>query len=201
MFALVLAMVTLQNSAPDASATPSSAIASKLPGASQATGLQSSTDPSSGFGNITVTVGCTYGAPRLGPSLLGDATDLSRTFGAPACTDTAPLGFGSNPAAFEGGAFRLGGPLGYVPFYQFSSPNVGRPSFAPLAIEPASHASDTASTFTLPSRSAGPRILDHLSLPAEFRGSAGPLTISGGPSTVRGANTPLQPRRPVPKTH
>ncbi len=200
MFALVLAMVTLQNSAPDASATPSSAIASKLPGASQATGLQSSTDNNAGFGNITVTAGCTYGAPRLGPSLLGDATDLTRTFSAPACTDPSPLGFGANSAAFGTGAFRLGGPLGYAPLYQFSSPTVQHPAFAPLAIEPAFRASETASTFTLPTRST-PRILEHLSLPAEFRGSAGPLTISSGPSTtVRGAST-LQPRRPVPKTH
>ena len=198
MFALVLAMVTLQNSAPDATTTPSSAIASKLPGAAQATGLQS-TDTTSGFGNITVTAGCTYGAPRLGPSLLGDATDLSRTFSAPACTGASPLGFGANPAAFGTGAFGLGGPLGYVPLYQFSSPTVGHPAFAPLAIEPATRASETASTFTLPVRST-PRILDHLSLPAEFRGSAGPLTISSGPSTVRGAST-VQPRRPVPKTH
>jgi hypothetical protein len=185
MFALVLAMVTLQNSAPDASATPSSAIASKLPGASQATGLQSS-DTNAGFGNITVTAGCTYGAPRLGPSLLGDATDLTRTFSAPACTDAAPLGFG------------MGGPLGYVPLYVFSSPTVGRSTFAPLSIEPASRASETASTFTLPSRSSE-RILDHLALPSEFRGGAGPLTVATG-STLRAAqSSPV--RHEVTKPH
>jgi hypothetical protein len=189
MFALVLAMVTLQNSAPDASATPASAIASKLPGASQATGLQS-TGTSSGFGNITVTAGCTYGAPRLGPSLLGDASDLTRTFSAPACTDAAPLGFGT-------GALGLGGPLGYVPLYRFSSPTVARSTFAPLSIEPASRASETASTFTLPTRSSE-RILDHLALPSEFRGSAGPLTISSGSAALKSA---VEPRRPEPKRH
>jgi hypothetical protein len=195
MFALVLAMVTLQNSAPDASSTPSSAIASKLPGASQAAGLQSS-EGSQGFGNITVTAGCTYGAPRLGPSLLGDASDLTRTFSAPACTDASPLGFGPNAgAAFESGAYGLGGPLGYVPLYRFSAPTVVRSTFAPLAIEPGSRASETAATFTLPSRSSA-RILDHFALPSEFNGGAGPLTIATG-STLRSS----QPHRPVPKPH
>jgi len=190
MFALVLAMVTLQNSAPDASATPSSAIASKLPGASQATGLQS-TDTPSGFGNITVTAGCTYGAPRLGPSLANDLGDLTRTFSAPTCTDTSPLGIGSG--AFGPSAYVLGGPLGNSPFYRFASPsNVSR-TFAPLELDSASRASATAATFTLPARS-GPRILDHLSLPSEFNGGAGPLTIATG-STLRSS----QPHRPVPK--
>jgi hypothetical protein len=183
-------MVTLQNSAPDASATPSSAIASKLPGASQATGLQS-TDTTSGFGNITVTAGCTYGAPRLGPSLANDLSDLTRTFSAPACTDATPLGVGSG--AFGPSAYRIGGPLGNSPFYRFASPsNVSR-TFAPLEIESASRASSTAATFTLPARS-GARVLEHFALPSEFSGSAGPLTIATG-STLRTS----QPHRPVQK--
>jgi hypothetical protein len=190
MFALVLAMVTLQNSAPDASSTPSSAIASKLPGASQATGLQS-TDTASGFGNITVTAGCTYGAPRLGPSLANDLGDLTRTFSAPACTDASSLGMGSG--SFGTSAYVLGGPLGYSPFYRFASPsNVSR-AFAPLEIESASRASATAATFTLPARSNA-RVLEHFALPAEFSGGAGPLTIATG-STLRTS----QPHRPVPK--
>ncbi len=188
MFALVLAMVTLQNSAPDASATPSSAIASKLPGAPQTTGLQS-TDTASGFGNITVTAGCTYGAPRLGPSLANDLGDLTRTFSAPQCTDATPIGLG----AFGPSAYVLGGPLGNSPFYRFASPsNVSR-TFAPLEIESPSRAPATAATFTLPARPSA-RVLEHFALPSEFSGGAGPLTIATG-STLR----TIQPRRPVPK--
>lgn len=185
MLEIVLAMVTLSNTAPDSVATPSAAISSRLPGAASATGLQGQgLDTSAGFGSVTVNVGCSYGAPRLGPAYINDIAGLTRTLSTPACADAAPMTFG-NP---------LTGPLGFVPFYRFSqSPlTIAQPS---AQLDLPMRDVDTASTFTLPARSSV-RILDHFKLPAEFRGGVGNATISTDSPTRA-----IAPRRASAKPH
>jgi hypothetical protein len=164
MFALVLAMVTLTNAAPDAVATPSSAIANRLPGSASATGL-APLDTTSPLGSITVTTGCSYGSQRLGQAYPTDFADLTRTPSAPACDDQTSSGFGT------------GLPLsaGYVPLYGFVRPTFDNARDGSTA--------STVSTFTLPARMSF-RPFPHVAQPTDFRASAGPATAARG-ATVR----------------
>jgi hypothetical protein len=154
MLAFVFAMITLQNVAPDPADTPAASLSQRLTGSAPASGFDGLDDTPS-LGGATLIVGCTYGTPRLGPSLFTDASDLSRAFSAPECANAAPASMFS--------------PVGFVPaalvfaptFYRFDAPAIAAPQ---------------TTTFSLPASTVKHYSLQQLALPTEFRGGAGRAT-------------------------
>lgn len=166
MLALVFAMVTLQNAAPDPVTTPSASIGQRLTGQAPASPFDSS--DSAGFGNLTITAGCTYGNGRLGTSFYNDAADLTRTLTEPQCTDDAlPSAFGSSFV-----------PVGFAPSAYVWS-RVLAPSSAagvPVGLQTTSLRS-TSPTFSNGSDGASTTyVLQRLTLPKEFTTPVEPVT-------------------------
>jgi hypothetical protein len=157
MFGLVFAMITLQNAAPDPQTTAPPSLASRLTGGASGTGLQG-LDTTSPFGDMTVTVGCTYGAPRLTQDLVTDATSLTRTLSSPQCDDTPS--YASLPALIPAS-------------YAFQRPAFTTPAF-----------SKPETTFTLPAPPARSFAIQHLTLPADLTGSLGKATITSSATTT-----------------
>ena len=186
MLVIVFAMITLQNADPTPATTPAASIGQRLTGQASGTGLQG-LDTSSPLGDVTITAGCTYGAPRLGPSLFGDASDLTRTFTQPQCADQsagllAPLPL--NFAAF-------GPPAG---FYT-------APLQTPLLHMPAS--AGVTTTFTLPASPTRSYTLQHLALPQEFNGGVGTtgLQVHASVPATAAATTHTVPLRRTQQPH
>ncbi len=151
---LVLAMITLQSVPPDAVATPAASIGDRLTGRNASDSL--APGDAAGFGQVSLTVGCTYGTPHLGQALFSDVAALSRTFEAPACANT------TDPAPFAGTALA---PLGFYEGLRtnalFAPPVlvVPEPSFTQMHFG-GSHA----------------YVIDRLAIPAEMTAGAGPAS-------------------------
>jgi hypothetical protein len=174
----VFAMVTLQSAPPDPAATaPAVSLGQRLMGQ---TGLNSSnpltSGDSNGFGDLTITVGCTYGAPRLGGSLFADATGLTRTLTQPECTNDI-----SSP---EFGA-------AFVPAYlAWHRTLISAPAAGPVFLE-------TAAATTRPIRGVSENsygatnsyVLRHLILPKEFTAPVSPPSEIHAPAPVRAVRT------------
>jgi hypothetical protein len=176
MMTLVLAMITLQSVPPEAVATPAASIGDRLTGRN-ATDSLAPGDPAS-FGQVSLTVGCTYGTPHLGPALLSDVAALSRTFDAPACSNA------TGPASFAGTALV---PLG---FYEGLRTNA--PFAAPVltVTEP--------SSFTQMHVGSHPYVIDRLALPAEMTAGAGPASAFHVHAPVHSIPVRRVPVRPAP---
>lgn len=171
MIAFVLAMITLQSAAPDPTVTPAASIGDRLTGRNTVDTL--APGGSAAFDNVTVTVGCSYGTPRLGPALFSDATALARTFDTPACASA------TDPAAFAGTAlvpFGLTNGFGTNALVSTLGPGI--------ASEPVLRETGPAlSTAQL----GGSRsyVLDRLALPAEMTAPVGPVTAIHAQSPSR----------------
>jgi len=184
MLALVFAMVILQNAAPDPATTPAASIGQRLTGQAPTSPFDSS--DSAGFGNLTITAGCTYGNGRLGPSLYNDAADLTRTLTQPECTDDAlPSAFGTSfaPSAFAPAAYlwsrALSSPAGVPITLQTTQSHASSPTFTNLA-----HGASTT------------YVLQRLTLPKEFTTPVEPATAFHATSATRAVAPRRQPATP-----
>jgi hypothetical protein len=174
MLALVFAMITLQNAAPDPVTTPAASIGQRLTGQAPSSPFDSS--DSAGFGNLTITAGCTYGNGRLGPSFYNDAADLTRTLTQPECTDDAlPPTFGT---AFV--------PAGFAPS-AFAWSRVSAPSSAagqPVSLTTTSLRSGAPSFSNISEGAKTTYVLQRLTLPKEFTTPVGPVTAFHATSPI-----------------
>jgi hypothetical protein len=185
MIALVVAMIVLQNTDPTPVVTPAASIGQRLTGSSPASSLQG-LDTTSPFGDTTIAVGCTYGAPRLGPSLFSDANELARSATMANCTDPAGQSF-SSPLAYSGPAFVT----------------LGRPGFAPTALSTVGEP-NAPTTFSMNPRPGRSFAIQHLVVPTELRGSAGSPTTAQFHATTTATHAPTGTstvHRSVPVTH
>jgi hypothetical protein len=180
MLAIVFAMITLQNAAPDPTATAAASIGQRLTGQAPATGLLQGIDTTSPLGDMKVTVGCTYGAPRLGSNLLSDTTDLTRFSEAPC-----------DPSSQANLVPGLGAPTGFA-FYQ------------PLLLAPRAGTPGTAGAFALPSsftmdrQPARSYAIQHLALPREMTGGFGTTALqvhASGPAGSTLDRRLVEPRK------
>jgi len=178
MLALVFAMITLQNAAPDPVTTPAASIGQRLTGQAPASPFDSS--DSAGFGDLKITAGCTYGNGRLGPSFYNDASDLTRTLTEPQCTDDAlPSAFGTSfvPSAFA--------PSAYLWSRALTSP-----AGVPVTLE-TTQLRATGPAFTNISRGASTTyVLQRLTLPKEFTTPVEPVTAVHATSPTHATASP-----------
>ena len=175
MIALVFAMVTLQNAAPDPTVSAAPSLAQRLTGQGPTSPLQSQ---DAGFGNLTITAGCTYGTPRFSPSFYQNATDLVRPLTQPQCAD-------QDSSISAASAF---GPTGFA--YALPTSLISTPtSLQTTKLSPV-----PANTFVMAPREAThPYILQHLALPAEFTTPNGPVTAIHATTPTRTATTIRHP--------
>jgi hypothetical protein len=165
MLAFVFAMITLQNAAPDPMATAAASIGQRLTGQAPATGLLQGLDTTSPLGDVKVTVGCTYGVPRLGSNLLSDTSELTR-FSESSCDPSSQ----ANLVPGLGVA-----PTGLVLFRPLLlAPRVGTAGSTAFALP---------SSFTMEQQPARSFAIQHLALPREMSGGFGTTAFQVHAST------------------